>query len=356
MRYTVYSKSARQPILLLLLFLTACSTGGYNSSSTQENLPDPQDKTAWNARFPSQSYITGWGVSTQSMQMAEQNAKATVAASVRSSIQSEMTSVMESESSDGTIRDYQKLESITKTRTHFDHAELIRLVPPTAHHHKGEFWVMAILSRREAVEELLIPYNAEATSFRFLATRLDSLKKDPPAFTTTWNDLNIQHRKMVLPAAEVRAVAGGKLPEISRDEKLFQKAETSRIFLLSQLEVVVILDDHPELNHDELVSKISTALTSLGLSVVGNNCRPEALSLKMTPQLNWTNVMGPVVQLELIGEVGLCGQAGPWNLFRLNDRHMRGEGRRPMEDLYTRLDPNFFEEYYYNLLKSYLPF
>ncbi len=352
MRYTIYSSL----VLLVLLILTACSSGGYHQSATQEKLPDPDDKAAWNARFPTRTYITAWGVSNQSAQLAEQNAKATVAAAVRSSIESELTSVMHSESLDGSIRDYQKLESITKSRTHFDHAELIRTVPPTAHDHKGEFWVMAILSRREAVEELLIPYNEEAVTFRFLAARLDSLENDPPAFTSTWNNLKTSRRKMLPHAAEVRAVAGGKLPEIVRDDQLFHKAETSRLVLLSKLEIAVMLDDHPELNHDELVSRISTALTSLGLSVVGETCRPGALRIQMTPELKWTNVMGRVVQLELVGEMGQCDQAEPWNVLRINDRHMRGEGRRPLEDLYERLDAEFFEEYFFSILDPYLPF
>jgi hypothetical protein len=357
MRYTVYSVCCLAAILFFLSTLTACSGGRYTEPGSREALPDPDDKTAWNARYSPSEYITAWGFSNQSMQQAEQDAKAQVAASVRSSIESEMVSVMESESaSGGEIRDYQKLESRTTTTAHFDHAEMIRLVPPTAHESKGEFWVMASLSRREAVEELLIPYNSEAIRFRFLAARLDSLQKDPPNFTITWKELNERHQLMAPAAAEVRAVAGRNLPEMAADEALFRGAEARRLALLGNLKTVVVLREHPDLDHDELFSRISSALTSLGLSVVGDECRTGSMILEFQPDLKWTNVMGRVVQLELAGEVGLCDQEEPWNLFSLRGEHMRGEGRQPIRDLLARMTPQLLKDDLQGILDPYLPF
>ncbi len=354
--YTVYRKPVSILNLLLLMFLTSCSGSGYNESGSTERLPDPEDKTSWNARFPSNSYISAWGVSTGSMRQAEQDAKAMVAAAVRSSIESELTSEMESESFGGEIRDHQRLESITKIRTHFEHAELIRLVPPTAHHRKGEYWVMAALSRREAAEELMVPYREEASTFRFLAARLDSLQDNPPGFTRTWNDLKKHYGKMEPAAAEVRAVAGGNLPEITRDDARFSNAQNSRLTLLGNLEFALLLTDHPQLNHEELSGRITAALTTLGLSVVGDSCKPGAVSLRVSPETTWTNVMGRVVQLELSGEVGFCGQPEPWSLFRIHGSEMRGEGRMPMKDLWQQQDPDFLKDQLKMILDPYLPF
>ena len=356
MLYTVYYHRYTLFISLLLLFLTACSGGGYNQSGSTENTPDPEDKTSWNARFPAGTYITAWGVSTESMRQAEQDAKAMVAAAVRSSIASELTSEMQSESFGGEIRDHQRLESITKIRTHFEHAELIRLVPPTAHHRKGEYWVMAALSRREAAEELMIPYREEAATFRFLAARLDSLQDNPPGFTKTWQELKKHYKKMEPEAAEVRAVAGGNLPEIIRDDALYSGAQNSRLILLENLEFALLLAEHPQLNHEELSSRISAALATLGLSVVGDSCRPGAVGLKVSPETTWTNVMGRVVQLELKGEVGFCTKGEPWSLFRIHGSEMRGEGRTPMKDLWQQQDPDFLKDQLKMILTPYLPF
>ena len=125
---------------------------------------------------------------------------------------------------------------------------------------------------------------------------------------------------------------------------------------MSNLKITVMIDEYPELNTEELTSKISTALTGLGLAVLGEKCQPGSLRLQVSPELHWTNIMGRVVQLDLQGEVGPCGQFEPWNLFHINDRRMRGEGRLPMADLYDRLDPAFFEESLSEILSPYIPF
>ncbi len=341
--------------MMMLLALSACAGGNY-SPTTSENFPDPDDQAAWNARFPFGRYITAWGISNQSSRLAEQDAKAMVAAAVRSSIESELISVMESETWNTGSVDRQKLESRTKISAHFDHAELIRTVPPTAHRKDNEYRVMAVLSRREAAEELLVTYEAEAAEFRLLATRLDSLENDYPRFTNTWNKLGNQHEKMMAPAAEVRAVVGINPTQISRDDSRWQKASAAREALLSNVVVVVNLIEHPELDQDELAGKIHSALASLGLSTTTGNCQPGGVRVKIQPELQWHQVVGRVVQLDLVGEVGPCGSEIPWNTFHIEDRRMRGEGRRPLEDLMGRLESDFLAERFLGILGLYLPF
>jgi len=342
------------PILFLLL-LSGCAGGNY-SSSGENDFPAPDDEQGWSKHFPHEQYISAWGISNQSARQAENDAKAMVAAAVRSSIESELISVMESETWNSGSTDYQKLESRTKISAHFDHAELIRPVPATAHHHHNEFKVLAVLSRREAARELLIPYETEAADFRLLATRLDSLQNDYPRFTTTWNKLKIQHEKMLAPAAEVRAVSGMQPAQISRDESQWKIASASRMNLLSKVEVVVELAPNEELNNEELAGKVHTALASMGLHTSSGGCRPDAVLLKLNPELQWHQVLGRVAQLDLVGEVGPCNSPTPWNSFQISDRQMRGEGRNPLGDLMERLKPDFLAEQFTEIMQYYLPF
>ncbi len=340
--------------MVLLLTLSACA-GGNISQPTTDGLPEAENQPAWNARFPHDRYITAWGISNKSQRLAEQDAKAMVAAAVRSSIESELVSVMESETWNSKSNDYQKLESRTKISAHFDHAELIRIVPPTAHQKNNEFRVLAVLSRREAAEELLIPYEVEAADFRLLKTHLDSLENDFPQFTKTWNQLKTQHEKMLAPAAEVRAVAGIIPAQIASDDSRWLEASSARLALLNSVVVVVDLAEHPQLDQGQLGGKIHSALVSLGLSTAGSNCLPGALRIKIQPELQWHQVVGRVAQLDLVGEVGLCDSEIPWNTFQIDDPRMRGEGRHPVEDLMGRLDPDFLAERFLAILEIYLP-
>ena len=339
---------------MCLLLLSACAGGNY-SSAGNNGFPDADDVEGWAERFPHDQYISAWGISTQSSRLAENDAKAMVAAAVRSSIESELISVMESETGNTGSTDYQKLESRTKISAHFNHAELIRTVPATAHHHQNEFKILAVLSRREAARELLIPYENEAVDFRLMATRLDSLKNDYPRFTTTWKKLNIQHEKMMAPAAEVRAVSGMQTAQISRDEAQWKMASASRMKMLGKVEVVVEVAPNSELNHEELAGKIHTALASMGLHTSGAGCGPNALRLLIQPELQWHQVMGRVAQLDLMGEVGPCNSPTPWNNFQISDRQMRGEGRDPLDDLMERLKPDFLAEQFTEILRFYIP-
>ena len=125
---------------------------------------------------------------------------------------------------------------------------------------------------------------------------------------------------------------------------------------MENLEFALLLADHPQLNHEELSGRITRALTTLGLSVVGDSCKPGAVVLRVSPATTWTNVMGRVVQLELNGEVGFCDQGEPWSLFRIHGSEMRGEGRMPMIDLWQQQDPEFFKDQFRIILAPYLPF
>lgn len=355
MLYTVYKKAPPCLILLLLMMLTSCARSPGYQQNTSEDFPAPENKTAWNQYFSEKSYIKAWGVSTRNAQMAGQNAQAAVAAAVRSSIESELVSVMKSESIQGEVRDYQKLESITKTRTHFKHAELIKLVPQTTHKKNGEYWVMAVLSRREAADELMIPYLEYAVPFRLQAGRLEALNNDCPAFTKTWKKVQAHYRKLKPAAAEVRAVAGGPFPEMVNDENLFHQAELSRQNLLHELKVNIQVEEQPELNQAELVRVISEAIMDLGLSVSGGFCQDGFVSLKISPDLKWKNIMGQIVELQLLGDVGICGEEDSWTGFTIKDRRMRGEGRRPLVDLGKRIESDYLSDYFYNILDQYLP-
>jgi len=353
MRYTVYSNARYACILLLSILLASCSG---SSGFSRDGTPNPDNRPAWEEKFPTRTYVTAWGLSTRNHLMAEQNARAAVAAAVSSSIESELTSVMKSTNNQGDVRDYQRLESITKTRTHFKHAELIHPVPGTAHKTDGEYWVMAVLSRRDAVDELMVPYEKNSTPYRVLAANLESSKNDPPEFTRGWKSLKKHHLEMQPAAAEIRAVAGGNLPELVRDESLWKDTEELRQGVLKKFKVILVLEDNPELDHEVLAEKFGSALANLGLPVDGQVCRPGLIKLSIKPQLKWTRVVGRVVQLEFEGEVGMCDRELPWNVFQIQDRRMRGEGRRPLENLYERMDVRVLENQLREIFAPYLPF
>ncbi len=346
--------------LLLVILLTACSGGNYSStpgrySEPEENYPDPKNKTAWSNRFPGDQYIIAWGVSNKNSQLAEQNAKTQVAAAVQSTIESELISVMESETTNAINSEYQKLHLHTKVTSNFNHAELIRIVQPTAHHQDNEFRVLAVLSRAEAARELMIPYNEQAADFRLFATELDSFQADYPRFTKTWNKLKLQHGKMLEPAAEVRAVTGYQPLQIRQDEERWQLAQASRIKILSDAVVVVNFANHPNLNNEVLAGKIHAALATLGLSSASGECTRGTVGLKAVPELQWHHIMGRVAELTLLCEVGLCEKQNSSFNFEISGREMRGEGRQPLKDLMENLQPSFLAREIRNNLKYILP-
>ncbi len=363
MLYTVYRTLVRGflslfllPNLVVLLLLSSCGSSGRSSGFSSSSDPDPTDLKAWESRYPSSHFITAWGFSSENPRQAGRDAKAAVAAAVRSSVESELISIMESEAVQGEVTDYQKLKSNIRITAHFDHAELIKLVSQTAHRDQGEYKVLAVLSREEAAQELLIPYETQAVDFRLLAARLDSLENDFPRFTIIWKKLKSQHEKMLAPAAEVRAVSGRQLRKIARDESLWTNASAARMKVLNEALLVVELGRHPDLDHDELSGKIQSALASLGLSTTAGPCNPEALRLKLNPTVTWKRVVGRVVQLEFAGDLGSCGSESPWTTFVISDRHLRGEGRRPVEDLMARMEPEILAQHFSELLADYLPF
>lgn len=334
-------------LALVILLLSGCAASG----PSLEESPVPLE-----VRFPADGYVVAWGISEQSARQAELAAKAAVAEQVRSSIKSELVSVMEAESQDGVITDYEKLESRINTTSHFDHAELIRVVPETATFKNGVHQVFAAMSRREAVTELLIPYENEAISFRLLSTQLESLEFDPPHFTQVWRQMKPRRERLLPLAAEVRAVAGRTLPEIAADNARWEAAESARAQLLNDLNVVVDLAGHPDLDDKQVSSLVREALAGLGLGAVDESCQAGALELVIRPEVIWKNVMGKVAQLDFSGQAGLCYEEDLWTEFRISDSRFRGEGRRPVEDLMNRVQAEDLTRSFREILAPYLPF
>ncbi len=337
---------------MLAMLFSGCASSRY---SQVEGYPEPDDREGWLARYPEDQYVTAWGVSSVSEREAIHDAKAVVAAAVRSSIDSELLSIMRSESRYGESTDFQRMESRTQIKTHFEHAELIKPVLYTVYKEDGKFNALAVLSRNEAAEALSGPYEKEAIPFRMHAARLDSLTDDLPRFTQVWAKLKESHGELQAPGAEIRAVAGGKTKAMVLDQVLWERALNLRLDVLGGLNIVVEVKPIPDFDEAELRGKIQAAIADLGLGTSVGGCPAGSLVLVVEPRLVWRQVVGKVVQLELPAKISPCGDKIPWTNFSLSDQKIRGEGRRPLEDLMGQIQVKSISENLYTVLKPYLP-
>jgi hypothetical protein len=108
--------------------------------------------------------------------------------------------------------------------------------------------------------------------------------------------------------------------------------------VLQDLDLVLDLAAHPDIDTDELAARLRAGLAGLGVRAATAGCRPGAVRLALDPELTITRIIGEVVSLELRGAIGPCG-GNAWSEVVIAGRALRGDGRDPVADLLSGLTP-----------------
>jgi|GEM_PF-2204716 len=341
--------------LLLTICLAAAGCGGGPAARDSNALPAPDDIEGWNRRIPA-GVIAVWGMSDESPRQAELDAKAQVAATIQSTLESETTSFMAATMRDADVQDVQEMTSRVTVRTTFSRAELIRVVPGTAHHKDGVYRVMAGVERQELATALSADYEAASVRFRSNGELLAGLTHELPAYTAAWSRTRDAYADVLARAVEVRTASRLDPAGLAADRDSWRRLEAERAALLNGLTVVIQLKEHPELNHQELAERLRAGFARLGVGASGSRCVPGAALLELEPILTWTRVIGRVCALELSGELRPCDGDDIWTEVEVSDSALRGEGRDPVGQLQRNLTPEILASLLRESLSHVIPF
>jgi len=346
------------PAVKRLAVVCACGVllvGCAGSRPDPARSPAPGDVEGWARALPRSTYLTAWGSSTESSREAGLDAQAQVAAQVSSSLTAETTSIARAVMHDTEITDFQELVSEVRTTTRFEHAELIRLVEPTRHEVGGEHRVLAALRRSDLARVLQEDYDTAAVGFRSSAAGLDAAAGDLPGWTSAWARCRRSFASLVAAAAETRTGAGVDPFGFGADRATWERAHAARDSVLRDLDVVIDLAAHPEIDGDELGSRLRAGFAHLGVRAATAECRPGAVRLRLVPELVWTRIIGSVVSLELRGTVGPCS-GDDWSEAVIAGPALRGEGRDPVADMLGGLTPEALAPELREALGHVIPF
>lgn len=335
------------PILLALLLASGCS-----GPVTDPNAPPPPDAVeAWNARFPEGRWVRAWGESTRSARQAELDARGQVAERMSSSITSESSSLARAVMRDSEVADYQELQSEVRSTSTFQRAQMIRVVEPTAHEEDGVHRVLAVLDRNEVARAIQLDYDAVATRWRPSA----ALHGPLPEWTAGWHRSRELFPDLLATAAEAQAVSGLYPAGFSEDRARWESIHAERDSVLRATEIVLELAPQEAVDAGELVERLSAAFARLGVTARPGRCVGGETSLQLSPELESRQVIGEVVQMQLEGSIGPCGEA-PWSDVAVAGPAMRGAGRDAMSDLLQNMTAEAMAPLLVESLGHVLPF
>src|SRR5438270_12846364 len=146
--------------ILIVILAAACSGAPVK--------PLPAYYTAANVdhpRFPRSRFVAGIGLSTVSVEDADQRAAANVSAQISAQLQSETSSFQQYTSKTGDTAE--SVTSRVSVRSNFDRADLIRIVE---REQQGDtFYSFAVLDRAATDRELAAQMNGDLVKFRGFA-------------------------------------------------------------------------------------------------------------------------------------------------------------------------------------------